>query len=59
MTIQLNYRQLLVDCLDVFAANYQCPDCAQKSAFYLENCLNPLHELHDHKYFLESQENGV
>lgn len=39
--------------LKLFDEFYICEDCAKLSATYLENCQNPLHQLHDAAWEIE------
>jgi hypothetical protein len=39
--------------LEVFDAHYICEDCAELCATYLENCQNPLHQLHEAAWEIE------
>ena len=38
--------------LRIFDAHYRCPTCEEKAASHLEDCVNPLHELHEELYRL-------
>ena len=49
------WKTELYETLLLFHANYQCPKCEQKAAFYLEECDNPLHILHENFYRLETE----
>ena len=40
--------------LKLFDNYYICENCADLSATYLENCQNPLHQLHDAAWKIES-----
>lgn len=41
--------------LELFDEHYLCPTCADKCASHLEDCANPLHELHEELYRLWSK----
>jgi len=45
-------RDRLSRLVRLFEAHYECEHCAQSSATYLEDCMNPLHALHDAVYGL-------
>ena len=49
MTIE---RDRFMRLVRLFEAHYECEHCAQSSATYLEDCMNPLHALHDAVYGL-------
>lgn len=45
-------RDRLSRLVRLFEAHYECEHCAQSLATYLEDCMNPLHALHDAVYGL-------
>ena len=45
-------RDRLSRLVRLFEAHYECEHCAQSSATYLDDCMNPLHALHDAVYGL-------
>jgi len=38
---------------ELFEQHYVCEPCAELCATYLDNCKNPLHELHDAAWEIE------
>jgi hypothetical protein len=48
-------KRELYETLLWFHDNYQCPKCALKAAFYLEDCNEDLHILHDNLYRIEQE----
>jgi hypothetical protein len=49
-------REKLRRLLIVFEANWSCPECHDMSAYWLETCVNPLHELHQALWELDQEE---
>ena len=45
-------RDRLLRLVRLFEVHYECEHCAQSSATYLDDCMNPLHALHDDVYGL-------
>jgi hypothetical protein len=39
--------------LKLFDDHYECEACAELCATYLENCQNPLHQLHEAAWEIE------
>jgi hypothetical protein len=39
----------------IFDAHYLCSTCQKKAASHLEDCANPLHELHEELYRLRDE----